>query len=160
MRAIFIYLALGLIFTVAETLVPPTLFLKPNLLLLLVLTLGLREKVIFGGPLAWLLGCLQDGLSGASLGLYGLVYLILYLMVRSIAGHLNSESPVLLLFLVFSSTLLQGLILIFTLGFLAEHGTYWRKILTAMPGQLLATLIAGLIFLQCSDWLRRYRRRR
>lgn len=160
MRALFIYLTLGLIFAVAETLVPSAMFVKPNLLLLLVLTLGLREKVISGGPLSWLLGCLQDALSGASLGLYGLVYLILYLTVRSIAGPLNSESPILLLFLVFSSTLLQGLILIFTLGFLAEHGTYWRQILTAMPGQLLVNLLAGLLFLQCSALLSRYRRHR
>ena len=138
----FFYLILGLTFAVAETLVPQALFVKPNLLLLLILTLGLREQVILGGPLSWLLGCLQDALSGTSLGLYGLVYLILYLMVRSIAGHLNSESPVLLLFLVFASTLLQGLILIFTLGFFAEHGTYWRQVLTAIPGQLFVNLLA------------------
>jgi rod shape-determining protein MreD len=160
MRALFVYLSLGLMFAVTETLVPSAMFVKPNLLLLLVLTLGLREKVILGGPLSWLLGGLQDALSGASLGLFGLVYLILYLTVRSIAGPLNSESPILLLFLVFSSTLLQGLILIFTLGFLAEHGTYWRQVLTVIPGQLLVNLLAGLLFLQCSSMLSRYRRHR
>jgi rod shape-determining protein MreD len=154
----FIYLILGLILAVAETLMPEALPVKPNLLLLLVLTLGLREKIVFGGPAAWLLGCLQDSLSGSSLGLFGLVYLILYLSLRSIAGHLNSESPMLLLFLVFSGTLLQGLILIFTMGFLSEHGTYWRQILLGMPGQLLINLLAGWLFLHFSKWLRRYRR--
>lgn len=158
MKSIFFYLLLGLVLAVAETLVPEALPVKPNLLLLLVLTLGLKEKVVFGGPVSWLLGCLQDSLSGSSLGLYGLVYLILYLNVRSIAGHLNSESPTLLLFVFVSGTLLQGLILIFTLGFLAEHGTYWRQILATMPGQLLINLLAGIVFLQCAAWLRQYRR--
>jgi rod shape-determining protein MreD len=153
MKKLGAYLILGLIFTVIETLIPQTLSSKPNLLLLLVLSLGIHEKVSLGGPAAWLLGCLQDSLAGSTLGLFGLIYLILYLCLRSIAGHLNSESPALLLFLIFAGTLMQGMILIFTLGFLAEHGTYWRQILTEMPGQLLINLLAALIFLQASVWI-------
>jgi len=120
MKKLGAYLILGLIFTVIETLIPQTLSSKPNLLLLLVLSLGIHEKVSLGGPAAWLLGCLQDSLAGSTLGLFGLIYLILYLCLRSIAGHLNSESPALLLFLIFAGTLMQGMILIFTLGFLAH----------------------------------------
>ncbi|ABA88297.1 cell shape-determining protein MreD, putative [Syntrophotalea carbinolica DSM 2380] len=159
MKTLTCYLILGLILAVIETLIPQTMASKPDLLLLLVLTLGLKEKVILGGSASWLLGCLQDSVSGFSLGLYGLVYLLLYLILRSISGHLNSESPILLLFLVFVSSLLQSLILVFTLGFLAEHGTYWRQILTGIPGQILVNLLAALLFLQITTWLKPYRRR-
>jgi rod shape-determining protein MreD len=159
MKSLLLYLLLGLLLAVTETLLPPVRAVKPDLLLLLVIILGLREKVLSGGPTAWLLGCLQDSLSGTCLGLNGLVYLVLYLILRSIAGLLNSESPVLFFFLVFSGTLLQSLCMIFTLGFLAEHGTYWRQILVGLPGQLLANMLAALVFLQVLTWLQRYRRR-
>jgi rod shape-determining protein MreD len=158
MKTLLTYLIIGTVFVVIETLLPQMPVGKPNLLLLLVLTLGLKEKVSLGGPASWLLGCLQDSLAGSTLGLFGLVYLILYLCLRSVAGHLNSESPALLLFLILAGTLLQGMVLIFTLGFLAEHGTYWRQIVAALPGQLAVNLLAALIFLQLSSWLRSHAR--
>jgi rod shape-determining protein MreD len=160
MKTLLAYLALGLLLAVAETLFPSALATKPHLLLLLVMMLGVQQKIAVGGPAGWLLGCLQDSLSGTCLGLHGLVYLVLYLSLRSVAGLLNRESPVLMLFLVISGTLLQALIMIFTLGFLAEHGTYWRQILTGLPAQVVVNLLAALFFLQASFLLHRARRRR
>lgn len=157
MRTLLFYLIVGLVLTVVESLIPQTLADKPNLLLLLVLSLGLRERISLGGPAAWLLGCLQDSLSGSCLGLYGLVFLIMYLILRSIAGLLNSESPVLLLFLVLAGTLLQALLLIFALDILAAQGTYWHPILVGLPVQLLLNLVAAAAFLQLSMWGRRLR---
>jgi rod shape-determining protein MreD len=150
MKTLLAYLALGLLLAVAETLLPSALATKPHLLLLLVMMLGVQQKIAVGGPAA----------SGTCLGLHGLVYLILYLSLRSVAGLLNRESPVLMLFLVISGTLLQALIMIFTLGFLAEHGTYWRQILAGLPAQVLVNLLAALFFLQASFLLHRARRRR
>lgn len=157
MKSLLLYLTLGLLLTVVESLMPQALPVKPNLLLLLVLTLGLREGIAVGGPTAWLLGCLQDSLSGACLGLYGWVFLLLYLMLRSIAGLLNGESPVLLMFLVFAGTLLQAVVLVITLDMLAAHGTYWRPILAGLPAQWLLNLLAAAVFLQLSAWGRRLR---
>lgn len=159
MRKLLIYLALGLLLTVVESLLPQTMAAKPNLLLLLVLNLGLRERVVPGGPAAWLLGCLRDSLSGSCLGLYGLVFLIMYLILRSVAGLLNSESPALLIFLVAAGTLLQALLLIFALDILGAHGNYWRLILTGLPVQVPLNLLAATVFLQLSAWARNLRQR-
>jgi rod shape-determining protein MreD len=159
MKHLLCYLLAAFVLTLVETLLPAVPFARPDLLLLLVISLGLREKVLPGGPLAYLIGCLRDSLSGSCLGLFGLIYLLLFLALRSIAGILNAESPLLTLFLVAVGTLFQALLLIFTLGLFSDTGTYWNLILGNVPWQLPVNLLTALVLLQAAAWARSQRRR-
>jgi rod shape-determining protein MreD len=127
--------------------------LKPDLLLILVVYLGFHERTIKAGAATYLLGLLQDTFAGTCLGLYGLVFLIIFLVVKAVSGRLNAESPLLLLFMVLCGTLLEAFILVFTLGFFAEAGRSWTIIASALPGQLLLNLTGAWILLKAGAWL-------
>jgi rod shape-determining protein MreD len=159
MKCLLWYLLPGFFLAVVETLLPSAPLAKPDLLLLLVISLGLREKVLPGAPTVYLIGCLRDSLSGGCLGLFGLIYLLLFLSLRGIAGILNAESPLLTLFLVAAGTLFQALLLIFTLGLFSDAGTCWDLILGNVPRQLPVNLLAAAIFLLAGSWVRGQRRR-
>jgi rod shape-determining protein MreD len=128
--------------------------LKPDLLLILVVYLGFQEASLMAGVATYLLGLLQDTFAGTCLGLYGLVFLIIFLAVKGASDRLNAESPVLLFFIVLCGTLLEALILIFTLGFFAEAGRSWTIIVGGLAWQTLLNLAASWILFKAGSWLR------
>jgi rod shape-determining protein MreD len=127
---------------------------KPDLLLVLIVYLGFQEASFKAGVATYLLGLLQDTFAGTCLGLYGLVFLILFLAVKGASGRLNAESPVLLFFIVLCGTLLEALILIFTLGFFAEAGRSWSIIASGLAWQLLLNLAGAWMLFRAGSWLR------
>jgi rod shape-determining protein MreD len=131
--------------------------LAPTLLLILVIYLGLYRQGFCGGLAAYTLGLLQDSFAGSCLGLYGLIFLVLYLILRGLAERLNTESPALLLFMVLCGTLFQAAMLIFLLGFLTDAGPVWRNILRSLPLQVLLNLICAWLLLYTLQLLRRHR---
>ncbi|MFA5517601.1 MAG: rod shape-determining protein MreD, partial [Desulfuromonadales bacterium] len=75
MTRIFLYFLCGFIFVLAQTALIPQILpfaLKPDLLLILIVYLGLNEKYVRGGALAYTLGMFEDVFAGHYLGLYGL----------------------------------------------------------------------------------------
>jgi rod shape-determining protein MreD len=128
--------------------------LKPDLLLIMVVYLGFQESSFKAGVATYLLGLLQDTFAGTCLGLYGLVFLIIFLAVKGASGRLNTESPVLLFFIVLCGTLLEALILIFTLGFFAEAGRSWTIIAGGLAWQTLLNLAGAWMLLGARSWLR------
>ena len=159
MKKLFWVLLLGFLLLFLETLPPSRLACKPDLLLLLVISLGLRQTWLTGGTAALLLGILRDCMSGSELGLLGLVFLLLFFTVRAMAEHLNSESPLLLVFLVLTGTLWQSLLLIFIFAFLTEANGYWALLLRQYPLQALVNLAATTAFLMLVGFWRRGRQR-
>lgn len=154
------YFLLGLAGILVQAALAPTLLplrLTPELLLILVIYLGLYRQGFCGGLAAYSLGLLQDSFAGSCLGLYGLIFLILYLILRGLAERLNTESPALLLFMVLCGTLLQAALLIFLLGFLTDAGAVWRNILRSLPLQALLNLVCAWLLLNILKLLRRYR---
>lgn len=154
------YFLLGLAGILVQAALAPTLLplrLTPELLLILVIYLGLYRQGFCGGLAAYSLGLLQDSFAGSCLGLYGLIFLILYLILRGLAERLNTESPALLLFMVLCGTLLQAALLIFLLGFLTDAGAVWRNILRSLPLQALLNLVCAWLLLNMLQLLRRYR---
>lgn len=154
------YFLLGLAGILVETALAPALLplqLTPELLLILVIYLGLYRQGISGGVAAYTLGLLQDSFAGSCLGLYGLVFLILYLILRGLAERFNTESPALLLFMVLCGTILQAALLIFLLGFLSDAGAVWRNILRSLPLQTLLNLGCAWLLLSGMHLLRRHR---
>jgi len=154
----FAYFLIGFIFLVLQTTLLPAivpLHLKPDLLLILVVYLGLNEGYVRGGALSYLLGCLQDVFAAGYPGLFGLALLGTFLAVRGAAARLNTESSALLLLLVSAGTLLQAALLLFALGFFAEAGALWIIILRGILPQLLLNLLAASLLLKTVTWLQR-----
>lgn len=159
MTRVFVILVLGFFFILLQTALFPRILpfaLKPDLLLILTVYLGLNEGYVRGGGLAYLMGCFQDVFAGQYLGLYGMAALAVFLIVRGAAGRLNTESSLLLLFLVFCGTFLEGGILFFSLGFFADAGPLLPLFLKHLIPQSLLNLAAAIVLLLIAARLQRH----
>jgi len=148
--AAFFLLSLLLLFV--QVAVLPRLLpehLKPDLLLLVVAYLGLSRDWLRGGLCSWYLGALEDVFAGSDFGLFGITFLLIFLMIKTGAGRFNTESPLLLLLLAFFATLVKGMLISALLLLFAEAGRQWPVLLhILLPEALLNTLFA-LLFLRC-----------
>ncbi len=158
MIRIVVYFLLGYFFTLLQTTVFPYIMpigLRPDLLLVLCVYLGLHESYLRGGIISFLLGILLDVFSGNYPGLYGLALLMTFFIVRGAASRFNIESPLLLLFLVGGGTLVESGIIMFSLGYFAEAGALWTIVLPGLLGQTLLNLGFALVFLLTVSGLQR-----
>jgi rod shape-determining protein MreD len=150
MTRVFAYFLAGLGFLLLQSALLPRILpfeTKPDLLLILIVYLGLHERYLQGAGLSYLLGCFFDVFAGSSPGLYGTAFLGTFLAVRGVASQLNTESSVLLLFMVFCGTLFHGGILIFPLGFFADAGPLWSIILGHLLSQVLLNLTTAYLLI-------------
>lgn len=150
MRRFFLYLLIGIFCALLQSSVFPLLLpagLRPNLLMILILYLGLSENFTRAVTVALLLGGIQDSFSGTSLGLYVTVDLAVLLLVRLLSEHLNTENPALLLLLIAAGTLVQNLLVGFCLMVFADAGPVLAILLPALPQQLFANLLAAFFVL-------------
>ena len=118
MRRFLLYLFVGIFCALLQSSLFPLLLptgLRPNLLLILILYLGLSENFTRAVIIALLLGGIQDSFSGTNLGLYVTVDLAVLLLVRLLSVRLNTENPVLLLLLIAAGTLVQNFLVGFCL---------------------------------------------
>jgi len=155
MTRILLLLACTLLFLVSQTSLLPMLlphYFKPELLLLLIVYLCLTESLLRGALLAWGIGLLLDGCGGTHLGLHATIYLSIFIIGRSSMQSLNTESSLLLLFMVFCASLLQsGLLILFgifadlqrMIPLLLQRATFQGSI-NVLAAFLLLTLIAAL----------------
>jgi rod shape-determining protein MreD len=117
----------------------------PNLLLLLVLYAALHAPLLPGTSCAWGSGCLLDVFSGTTLGFHGLIFVLLFAMVRLSTGQLNPENPLLLPMVALIGTLFYSLLGICVLLLFAEADQAWWLLLRELPLQLLLNLLAALL---------------
>ena len=146
MTRFLLYLVLLLTALILQTVFLPPFFpagMKPDLVLLLTIWLGLRESPWRGGVLVYLFGCLYDLHAGNYPGLHGFVLLPIFLLVCGMATRLNTESLPLLWCLVVGGTLLQAALTVFALEFFADVDRFWALVLDVLPGQLVLNLAAG-----------------
>jgi rod shape-determining protein MreD len=80
-------------------------YFKPDLLLIIMVYLALRGSYQVGTPLAWLLGLLKDVFSGLYLGLNAFTFLVIFLVIKSVADRLYAESDFLFVVTVTAATL-------------------------------------------------------
>lgn len=157
MRIAF-YFLIGLACMLFQTALFPRIFpiyLKPDLLLILVVYLGVNEKYSNGGLLAYILGCLLDVFAGSYFGMYGMTFLILFYSVRGAVSFFNSENPLLLLFMVLCGTILEAAILVL-LGFLAQAGDLWLIVLRWVLPQIIINVLMAYLLLLFVTRLQRY----
>ena len=145
---LLVYLVLAWLALPLQTVLLPPLFpgnVKPDLLLLLAIWIGLRETPWHGGLLVYALGWVYDAYAGVFPGLHGFVLLTVFLVVSGLATRLNTESLPLLWYLIGGGTLLQGLLTVFALEFFADTQRFWAVMLQVLPTQLGYNLLAGYL---------------
>lgn len=121
---------------------------RPNLLMLVVVYLGLRETIRGGWCLAFFTGLLQDCFSGLYLGLNGFVCLAIYLFLKTVADYLYTDSRSLMLLVVFLATFAAGLLqLLLLLLFSTAEGLYSILLPDLLTQALVNTLCASLLTL-------------
>jgi len=150
MKRIFSYFLLGYLFVLVQSTLWPALLplsVKPDLLLMLIVYLGLSESHLRGALLTSLLAACLDAMAGSHPGLHGVTLLAVFFSVRFAADHFNTESSLLLLVMIGSGTLLHAGLQILFASF-AEAGMVWWQILRALFPQLLLNLLTGLLLLQ------------
>ncbi len=143
--ALFVYAAL----LMQVTLLPAYLAdpFKPNLLILFIAYLGLREGGWRGGVLACLLGLLADCFSGLYLGLNAFSFLFIYLFLRKVADRLYTDSLYLMVLVVSVATFFNGFIhLLLLLLFSVADGVYASLLPALIPQALVNALAASLVF--------------
>lgn len=155
---LMVYFLFGLVFMLLQTTIIPWVlpaFLKPDMLLILVIYISLSEPLLRGALLTYFLGILHDVFAGAYLGLYGLVFLILFIACRTAMRWFDTENAPLLLALVFFGTILKGFLVLFALGLFADAGNVWPLIIRIIPTQALASLVAAMIVLLVASRLQK-----
>ncbi len=116
---------------------------KPNLLLVVVVYLGLREPVIWGGASVVLLGLLADTFSGLYLGLSVFAFLTIYLLLRKAANRLYTDSGYLLVTLAAMASFLYGLLQILLILLFSVSGSIYVTILASLLPQALVNALAA-----------------
>lgn len=157
MTRVLVYAMFGLVSLLIQTSVFPRIFplqLKPDLILILIVYLGISQKYGSCGVFSFCIGLLYDVFAGSAFGMHGMILLLVVFGIRSMIDFFNAENPFLLLFLVACGTFLQAGLLVLLSTF-AETGALWQIVLQHFPGQLLANIIAAALLMLFVTYLQR-----
>jgi len=120
---------------------------QPDLLVLLIVYLGLREGGWHGGVLAFLLGLVEDCFSGIYFGLSAFTFLSIYMAMRKVSDRLYTDNLYLMVLVTFLATLVNGLLQLLLLLLFSAGGTVYASILAALiPQALVNALVASVSF--------------
>ncbi len=121
---------------------------QPNLLIILVAYLGLRmPSRLAAAPGVYLLGLVQDSISGLYLGLSAFSYLAIFLLLGKISDRLYTDNRYLIILVVFLATIASGLLnLLLLLVFSVSPGIYAVLLPALIPQALVNALVASLLF--------------
>jgi len=144
------YFFVGLLFLIVKTTIwmriDPEYF-GPDFLLILITYLGLLAPPVMGSILVLVLGFISDTLSGGPLGLFIVIYLIIFWIVIMIRQDLDPVAPfyqilVTLLLAAFSASLVWGFLSLNGRGF--EPSLMVRRPLFLIT-QVISVLVTGFI---------------
>ena len=124
---------------------------KPNLLLVTVVWIGLTVPSFWGAALVYLLGLLQDTVSGLYLGLNGISYLITFLVLHSIANRLYADSRYLMTLSVFMATLCCGISQLILLALFSSAGGVVATLISSLVPQCLVNALTASLFFSLLD---------
>jgi rod shape-determining protein MreD len=120
---------------------------RPNLLLITVVWISLTASSLWGAAVVYLLGLVQDSVSGLYLGLNGFNYLLTFLMLHGIANRLYADSRYLMTLAVFAASVVCGLSQLLLLALFSSAGGIVTTLLASLiPQSLVNALVASLIF--------------
>jgi rod shape-determining protein MreD len=147
MKQTLIYLTAGLLALLLQTTVLSHLPIKPDLILILVVCLGLSNKPVAGAVLAFLFGCLMDVFAGSTLGFFALTKTLVFFFTYSVKGHLFFDYQPAKVLLILVSALIEAVLFLL----LARLTFHWAIVPSSMAGLilgpiLLTTLVAPVCF--------------
>lgn len=148
MKRPILYLIGGIFLIIVQTSLLPLFFgltLRPDLILLIVLYIGLNETPIAGAFYSWLLGCILDVFCGTTLGLNGMIMLPIFYGTYLGAKKLNLKNDLIMLVATALGTLCNSVFLVLTLLCFSEQSQNSALILNRLPSQLFINLITVII---------------
>lgn len=120
---------------------------KPNLLIMFVVYMGFRESVKWGGTGSFLLGLIQDSLSGLYFGLNGFSFLLIFVILKAVSHRLYTDSCVLMVLGVFLATVFNGFLSLLLLNvFSIANGMYSTVLSNVVPQSMMNALVAYIVF--------------
>jgi len=144
-----IWLGIGILCLVIQTVCSDILTIygiKPNFLLVIIIFFAFRHSVFESGIMGFVLGILEDSLSGSTFGINGFTKLIIGLVVSTIK-KVYTENLISILLSIFVFTVIQSL-LIFVLqsicGISVDTPTMNRTILIAIYNTIIGIFIFSI----------------
>lgn len=119
---------------------------KPNLLLVAVVWVSLTVSTLWGALLVYLIGMLQDSVSGLYLGLNGISYLLVFLVLHRIANRLYADSRYLMTLAVFLATLACGISQLILLALFSSAGGIVTTLASSLIPQSFVNALAASLF--------------
>ena len=121
---------------------------KPNLIIILVCYIALREEgTVNGAFFTYFSGLLQNVFSGLYFGLSGISYLLIYLFLKRISDQLYTDRSHLLVFAVFAASIFDSLVsLILITLFTSNTGIYTSFLSNMIPQAVITSIVAAVIF--------------
>lgn len=142
-RCLLYLVAAGVFLLLQSTFFP--LFLdarwNPNLILILVLLLAVRERPVPAMLTVMLLGALLDSMSGTTIGLHIAACLVVFILIRLLADKLNVESPALLVLVLIGANFVHALVVAFIMTTYSDIATILYLLATSLAQQTLSTLL-------------------
>ncbi len=120
---------------------------RPGILLIFTVYLGFRAGIRAGACSSFLLGLLQDALSGIYFGLNGFSFLLVFLLYHEASERLYTGSRTLMVLGALLATVLTAFVhLLLLLIFSASEGVYASILGALLPQCMVNALVSGLIF--------------
>jgi rod shape-determining protein MreD len=132
MKQSVVYLVGGLVALLLQTTIFSHLPIKPDFVLILVVSIALSQLTFAGAVLAFLLGCLTDVFAGSTPGFFTLTKTVVFFLVYSTRGRLYFESYLSKAALVLLIALIEGFMLM-----LLVHFTSGQSIFSSPLGRLV-----------------------
>lgn len=156
MRRCLGYILVAVVFLLVQSALLPLMLepqWRPNVILILVLILGVREKPVPAMMTVLLIGALQDSMGGSTVGLHVSACLAVFILIRLTAERLNVESPALLVLMLIGANITYGLLVAFIMTTFAELGTIFYLLVTTLPQQTLSTIFVFFMLMVLSPGL-------
>jgi rod shape-determining protein MreD len=120
---------------------------KPNLLIMFVVYMGFRENIRWGGIGSFLLGLIQDSLSGIYFGLNGFSFLLIFVILKAVSSRLYTDSRALMVIGVFLATVFNGFLSLVLLGvFSIAESMYSTVLSNIFPQSMVNAILAYAVF--------------
>ncbi len=120
---------------------------KPDLLIIFVVYMGFRGRILWGGAGCFLLGLVQDSLSGLFFGLNGFSFLFIFIILKAVSHRLYTDSRWLMVLGVFLASLINGMLDILLLTvFSVSNGLYSTIFSNILPHSVMNAILAYMFF--------------
>lgn len=143
MRRGIVYLAAGLIALFLQTTAFSHLSVKPDLVLVLVVSLGLSRVTYSGAILAFFLGFLMDVFAGSTFGFFALTKTLIFFLVYATRGRLYFESHLAKAGLVALAVLIEAVLFLVLLRFTSPMPNLPFSVWQMVIGPVVSTSLAS-----------------